>query len=102
MGNFTPRPPVVQAVRWTGDNLAEFEAWAQTLTDYSWAFEVLDSGLQITITPTGAGPVLIPSGQWAVGYAGGYSVSPMEDAAFQANYQPLPDGAPLAFDITGT
>lgn len=102
MGNYTPRPPVTQAVRWTGDNLAEFEAWAATFTHYTWTFAELADGLQITINPSGGGSTLIPLGQWAVDYGHGYNVSPMPDADFQAQYQALPGVEPRSYDITGS
>lgn len=103
MADYTARPPITQAVRWTGDNLAEFQAWADTFTFFSWSFAQIGDALQITITPSGGGPVDIPLDQWAVAYVGtsGYSVSAMADADFQAQYQPLPEGT-AAYTITGS
>ena len=104
MGDYTTRPPVTQALRWNGDNLAEFQAWAATFANYTWSFAQLGEDLQITITASGGGAVVIPLGQWAVSYTGvpGYSVSPMPDADFQAQYQALPGTAPRSYDITGS
>lgn len=102
MGNYTRRPEVTEAVRWTGDNLAEFEAWAATFQNFTWSFQQVGDDLQITIAPSGGGPVLILRDQWAIGYGLGYNVSGMDDATFQATFQELPGAAPQTYTITGS
>ncbi|MEV4053014.1 hypothetical protein AB0J55_17665 [Amycolatopsis sp. NPDC049688] len=91
----TPRPQVVEALEWTGDNFAEVVTFGS-----SWGFTAVDNG-DGTITTTGvccAGNNL-PVGTWLVANRAQTPTS----AEVEDQYQDLPStGAPYEYGVTTT
>jgi hypothetical protein len=89
----TPRPTVVEALEWTGSNLAEVEAFAAR-----WGFSVVDNG---DGTITTSGPICngsnLPAGTWLVP---AYAMAQTTDV-IDANYRDLPSaGGPFQYTVT--
>jgi hypothetical protein len=89
MGSYVPRPGVLTAAQWTGDNEAEMHTAVDTVTAPEYW------GTQFSVDGEGNGfvqayseelrPVAI--GQWVL--RGGYEgAAVMDDEAFTAGYQP--------------
>lgn len=93
MPYFTPRPQVLHAVQWTGDNLVELEAWAAEFAP--WYLPLVDN-------EDGTLTMSEMSGGWTMATSDWMSNQGILTPDSLAQYQEVTGAAPFSFDITGS
>lgn len=88
MARFRNRPSEIEAVQWTGDNVAEIAAFGVDYSTYGNA-----TALSIIAGKDGAqGNVPVPVGHWIVRQPGDLSDHwPVDPDYFAAKYEEVPD-----------
>lgn len=88
---FRKKPVVVDAMQFTGDNVAEIHAWSGSLGTNALSVDGAAIASTITIIPPGGGQLTAAPGDWFVLYADGMRRRSNEE--FSDKYEKIPPSA---------